>query len=102
MFATPMLSLSRDVPSTGGWTVVWGYRWLIFRILLGAGLIKIRGDQCWRDLTCMDYHYETQPVPGPTSRWYHQNPAWFHVVETSANHIVELMSNKNTGANRSQ
>ena len=91
MFATPMLSLSRDVPSTGGWTVVWGYRWLIFRILLGAGLIKIRGDQCWRDLTCMDYHYETQPVPGPTSRWYHQNPAWFHVVETSANHIVELM-----------
>ena len=22
------------------------------------GLIKIRGDQCWRDLTCMNYHYE--------------------------------------------
>lgn len=22
------------------------------------GLIKIRGDKCWRDLTCMDYHYE--------------------------------------------
>lgn len=22
------------------------------------GLIKIRGDRCWRDLTCMDYHYE--------------------------------------------
>ena len=26
-------------------------RWLLFRIMLGAGLIKIRGDECWRDLT---------------------------------------------------
>jgi len=24
-------------------------RFLIARIMLGAGLIKIRGDQCWRD-----------------------------------------------------
>ena len=32
---------------------VFGYRWLLFRIMLGAGLIKLRGDQCWRDLTCM-------------------------------------------------
>ena len=22
------------------------------------GLIKIRGDRCWWDLTCMNYHYE--------------------------------------------
>jgi hypothetical protein len=21
-------------------------------------MIKIRGDQCWRDLTCMNYHYQ--------------------------------------------
>lgn len=26
------------------------------------GLIKIRGDRCWRDLTCMDYHYEVSVV----------------------------------------
>ncbi|XP_065109568.1 lipase maturation factor 1 isoform X3 [Paramisgurnus dabryanus] len=37
---------------------IWTFRWLIVRIMLGAGLIKIRGDRCWRDLTCMDYHYE--------------------------------------------
>ena len=66
-------------------------RWLIFRILLGAGLIKIRGDACWRDLTCMEYHYETQPVPGPTSRWFHDHPAWFHKLETGGNHVVELL-----------
>jgi len=35
--------------------VVWLFRWLAFRIMFGAGLIKIRGDPCWRDLTCLYY-----------------------------------------------
>ena len=91
IFAVPFLSLSREALSTGGWAVVWGYRWLIFRIMLGAGLIKLRGDQCWRDLTCMDYHYETQPVPGPLSAWFHHNPWWFHMIETATNHVVEVV-----------
>ena len=28
------------------------------KVFAGQGMIKIRGDQCWRDLTCMNYHYE--------------------------------------------
>ena len=31
---------------------------LLTVVFFGQGLIKIRGDQCWRDLTCMNYHYE--------------------------------------------
>lgn len=31
-------------------------------LLSFQGLIKIRGDQCWRDLTCMDFHYEVRGV----------------------------------------
>src|SRR5207249_1096460 len=42
--------------------VVWLFRLLAFRIMFGAGLIKIRGDACWRDLTCLYHHYETQPI----------------------------------------
>ncbi|XP_062508003.1 lipase maturation factor 1-like isoform X3 [Corticium candelabrum] len=59
IFACPVFSL-RQIPVNTPLSavVVWGYRWLIFRIMIGAGLIKIRGDQCWRDLTCMNYHYE--------------------------------------------
>ena len=45
--------------------VIWLLRWLILRIMLGAGLIKLRGDPCWRDLTCLDFHFETQPIPNP-------------------------------------
>ena len=71
--------------------VVWLLRWLTFRLMLGAGLIKIRGDQCWRDLTCMLYHYETQPIPNPLSPWLHHLPAWFHSLEVVFNHVVELV-----------
>src|SRR5437870_6265677 len=58
--------------------VVWCLRWLVFRIMLGAGLIKLRGDPCWRNLACLYYSYETQPIPNPLSRRLHFMPRWFH------------------------
>ncbi|WP_222916749.1 lipase maturation factor family protein [Natrinema sp. SYSU A 869] len=66
-------------------------QWVLFRNMFGAGLIKLRGDDCWRDLTCMDYHYETQPIPNPVSWFAHHLPARFHRVETFGNHVVELL-----------
>ena len=65
-------------------------RWLLFRVEFGAGMIKMRGDECWRDLTCLEFHHETQPMPGPTSRWFHLLPRWAHRTETAANHVVQL------------
>ncbi len=64
--------------------------WLLFRVELGAGLIKMRGDPCWRNLTCMLYHHETQPMPNPLSWYFHHQPAWFHKSETLCNHIIQL------------
>lgn len=37
-------------------------RWMLFRTEFGAGLIKLRHDRCWRDLTCLFYHYEVDPI----------------------------------------
>jgi hypothetical protein len=71
--------------------VIWLFRWLGFRIMFGAGLIKLRGDPCWRDLTCLYYHYETQPIPNPVSRYLHFAPLWFHKFEVLWNHLVELI-----------
>ena len=67
-------------------------RWLVFRLMFGAGLIKLRGDPCWRDLTCLVFHYETQPNPNPLSWYFHQLPAWFHAGEVGFNHVVELVA----------
>ncbi|NKB66441.1 MAG: lipase maturation factor family protein [Candidatus Latescibacteria bacterium] len=71
--------------------VVWLYRWLLFRLMFGAGLIKLRGDTCWTDLTCLIYHYETQPIPNPLSWYLHQLPAWVHQGGVLFNHLVELL-----------
>jgi hypothetical protein len=71
--------------------VIWLYRWLIFRIMLGAGMIKMRGDSCWRDLTCLYYHYETQPIPNPLSWWLHFRPHWFQRFGVLWNHFIELV-----------
>ncbi|MCX2968418.1 MULTISPECIES: lipase maturation factor family protein [Streptomyces] len=65
-------------------------RWLLFRVEFGAGLIKWRGDRCWRDLTCLDYHHETQPMPGPLSWFFHHLPRPLHRVEAAANHVAQL------------
>ncbi|WP_058041374.1 lipase maturation factor family protein [Streptomyces roseifaciens] len=71
--------------------VLWLMRWLVFRVEFGAGLIKMRGDPCWRDLTCLYYHHETQPMPGPLSWYFHRLPRPLHRVETAANHVAQLV-----------
>ncbi|MEV5271876.1 lipase maturation factor family protein [Streptomyces werraensis] len=65
-------------------------RWVLFRVEFGAGLIKMRGDECWRRLTCLDHHHETQPMPGPLSWFFHHLPKPLHRVETAANHVTQL------------
>lgn len=91
IFLVPLLDgrpFPRLAPPTA---VLWLYRWLIVRIMLGAGLIKLRGDPCWRDLTCLQYHYETQPIPNPLSRVLHFMPPWFHQLGVLWNHVTELV-----------
>ena len=72
--------------------VIWLLRWLTFRVMFGAGLIKLRGDPCWRDLTCLAFHYETQPIPSPLSRWFHFAPVWFQKAGVLFNHLAELVA----------
>ena len=72
--------------------VIWLLRWLIFRIMVGAGLIKLRNDPCWRDLTCLDYHFETQPIPNPLSRYFHFLPRAVLHAGVLYNHFCELVA----------
>lgn len=69
---------------------IWFLRWMLFRVMFGAGLIKLRGDACWKDLTCLDYYYETQPMPNPLSWYFHWAPTWMHHGGVLFNHAVEL------------
>jgi hypothetical protein len=71
--------------------VIWMIRWMLFRTMFGAGMIKLRGDTCWKDLTCMYYHYETQPIPNPLSWFFHWLPKEIHKLSVLFNHFVELI-----------
>jgi hypothetical protein len=79
----------RRAPPT---VVLWLFRWLIFRIMLGAGLIKLRGDVVWRDYTALYYHFETQPIPNGLSRWFHFLPPLVLRFGVGLNHFAELVA----------
>lgn len=66
-------------------------RWMLFRVEFGAGLIKLRGDPCWRNLTCLNYHHETQPLPNPLSSYFHHLPKSFHKLEVVGNFAAQLV-----------
>jgi Lipase maturation factor len=66
------------------------WRWVLFRDMFGAGLIKLRGDSCWRDLTCLNYYFETQPIPNALSWYFHWLPASVHRAGVAFNHVAEL------------
>jgi hypothetical protein len=88
-FLAIFLGNSRVAPPV---LLLWLLRWLLFRIEFGAGLIKMRGDPCWRDLTCLRYHHETQPMPGPFSWYFHRLPDRLHRIEVAANHFAQLVA----------
>lgn len=71
--------------------IIWLYRWMLFRVMFGAGLIKLRGDRCWLDLSALDYHYETQPIPNPCSYYLHHSPKWLNRLGVLFTHFVELV-----------
>jgi hypothetical protein len=72
--------------------VIWLFRWLIFRIMIGSALIKLRGDPCWRELTALFYYFETQPIPNPLSRWFHFLPHPVLQAGVLWNFLAELVA----------
>jgi lipase maturation factor len=79
---------SATEPST---ILMWLWRWVLFRVMFGAGLIKLRGDPCWHNLTCLDYYFETQPIPNPLSWYFHWLPPLAHRAGVAFNHVAELV-----------
>jgi hypothetical protein len=94
IFLCPLLD-PRPFPSRPpAIAVIWLFRWLIVKIMLGSALIKWRSDYqtdapVWQNLTALFYHFETQPIPNPFSRYFHFLPhpllqfgvIWTFIVE---------------------
>lgn len=72
-------------------TAVWIFRWLLFRLMFGAGVIKLAsGDPSWRNLTAVAFHYGTQPLPTPLAWYAAQLPMGVHRLCTAAALAIQL------------
>ena len=82
-------SLSRaPQPSTA---FMWLLRWLLFRLMFASGFVKLASDEVWRNLTALNFHYETQPLPTSIGWYVHQLPEWFQKVSVIGMFAVELV-----------
>jgi hypothetical protein len=92
IFLAPFLDPRPFSKSQAPVPVIWLFRWLLFRLLVGAALIKLRGDSCWRDLTALYYYFETQPCANPLSRWFHFLPKPVLQFGVLYNFLAELIA----------
>ncbi|WP_295714658.1 lipase maturation factor family protein [Mucilaginibacter sp.] len=92
IFLCPLLDLRPFPRYPPPMPIIVLFRWLICRIMLGSGLIKFRGDKVWRDGTALYYHFETQPIPGPLSRWLHFMPHTMLKIGVWFNWLAELVA----------
>ncbi len=78
--------------SYGSAVFVFLYRFLIARFMFMGGVVKIAsGDPAWSDLTALNYHYLTQPLPTPLAFYVYQLPEWFHKFSVAGVLFIELL-----------
>lgn len=92
IFLCPFLDMRPFPKRAPPFVVIVLFRWLIFRIMLGSAMIKIRGDEIWRNGTALYYHFETQPIPGPLRRWFHFLPRAVLKIGVWFNFLAELVA----------
>ncbi len=64
---------------------------LLFKLMLMSGVVKLTsGDASWWNLSALDYHYWTQPLPTAPGWWAAQAPEWTRHFSTAAVLVVEI------------
>ncbi|MGR8932882.1 MAG: lipase maturation factor family protein [Gammaproteobacteria bacterium] len=72
--------------------VIFLYRFLVARFMFMGGVVKIAsGDPTWANLTALDYHYLTQPLPSPLAYYAYFLPEWWHKLCVAGVLFIELI-----------
>jgi hypothetical protein len=71
---------------------IWLLRWLLFRFMFLSGMVKLlSGDPNWWNLSALNYHFLTQPLPTPLAWYAARLPANALVFATGATFVIELV-----------
>lgn len=83
----------RSAPSTPpSRTGLWLLRWLLFRLVFLSGCAKLFShDPTWRNLTALEFHYWTQPLPTPLAWYAALLPGWFQKLSVAGVFAIELV-----------
>ncbi len=94
IFLSPLQWFERPLRQPGpSRVVIWLFRWLIFRLMFESGCVKLAsGDLSWRQLSALEAHYQTQPLPTWIGWYMHQAPATVHRVCAALMFLVELVA----------
>jgi predicted DCC family thiol-disulfide oxidoreductase YuxK len=67
-------------------------KFLLFKLMLMSGVVKLTsGDDCWWNLTALDYHYWSQPLPTVFGWWADKSPEWFKHFSVAFCLVVEII-----------
>ena len=69
---------------------------LLAKLMIESGIVKFtsfgtNNENTWRDLTALEYHYWTQPLPHGLSAWIHSLPNWFDQISLYLMYGIELI-----------
>jgi lipase maturation factor 1 len=65
---------------------------LLFKLMIMSGVVKLTsGDDSWFNLSALDYHYWSQPLPTAIGWWADQHPEWFKKFSVAFCLIVEII-----------
>ena len=65
---------------------------LLFKIMFMSGVVKLTsGDDSWLELTALNFHYWTQPLPTALAWFSEQNPVWVKKASVAIAIAIEIV-----------
>jgi hypothetical protein len=100
LLSLPFLPFTKFHKIGDPYKICWFARYLIIallaKLMLESGIVKFtsfgaNGDNTWRDLSALDFHYWTQPLPHGFSIWIHCLPHGFDQISLYLMYGIELI-----------
>jgi len=89
-FAPAQLTLARAGPPSR--IALFLLKFLLFKLMFMSGVVKLTsGDDSWWNLTALDYHYWTQPLPTVFAWFADKNPEWLKKASVAFCLFVEIV-----------
>ena len=84
----PTVPIAAPVPQAGLFLL----KLLLFKLMVMSGVVKLTsGDDSWWNLTALDYHYWSQPLPTALGWWADKGPEWFKHFSVAFCLVAEII-----------